>query len=314
MVRFGENDKNGRSQHPNGQVDNHSGIRMMIKNILAVPMNSPMRDSMMASALHVARKTGAHISAVFVKGPPELPEQFGILPDSAREELLHQFRTERDRKVEEAHSNYADFVQREGLPEQETPRLSDDASISWEIAEGQTPNVVARRGGAYDLIVIGRPASDTEHADILTVESALFTTGRPVLISPPEPPKTLGETVLIGWNRSAQSARAFHVAKALLLDRAKKVRILSVTTGAKNGPSAEQIADNLAWHGIEAEIREFSPDHSSIGAVLLAEASAIDADLIVMGAYTHSRLRQILLGGVTKHVLANATVPLFMAR
>jgi nucleotide-binding universal stress UspA family protein len=154
---------------------------------------------------------------------------------------------------------------------------------------------------------------ETENSDIQTVESALFSTGRPVLIAPPEPPKTLGETVLIGWNRSAQSARAFHAAKALLLDNAKQVRILSVTTGAKNGPSAEDIADCLAWRGIKAEIREFSPDNRSIGAVLLAEAGAIGADLIVMGAYTHSRLRQILLGNVTKHVLTHATVPLFMA-
>ena len=286
---------------------------MMIKNIFAVPMNSPTRDSVMASALHVARKVGAHISTVYVEGPPEFPEQFGLLPHRSRDALLHQIRTEQDRKVEEAHSNYADFVQREGLPEQEMPRLSDDASISWEVAKGQTPDVVARRGGAYDLIVIGKPTSDTEHADILIAESAVFSTGRPVLISPPEPPKTFGETVLIGWNRSAQSARAYHAAKVLLLERAKKVRILSVTTGAKNGPSAEEIADNLVWHGIEAEIREFSPDHRSVGAVLLAEANAIGADLIVMGAYTHSRLRQMLLGGVTKHVLTNATAPIFMA-
>lgn len=285
----------------------------MIKNILAVPMNSQAKDSMMSSALHVAREFGAHISAVYVRGPLELPEQFGLLPDSGREELLVQFRNEQNREEEEAHSGYKNFVQREGLPERQTAQLYEDASASWEVAEGHTPDVVARRGGVYDLIVIGRPARATESADILTVESAIFSTGRPVLISPPEPPKTLGETVLIAWNRSPQSARAFHAAKALLLDRAKKVRILSVTTGAKDGPSAEEIADNLAWHGINAEIREFSPDHRSVGAVLLAEASAIAADLIVMGAYTHNRLRQILLGGVTKHVLTHATAPLFMA-
>lgn len=286
---------------------------MMIKNILAIPMNSPSRDSMMASALHVARKAGAHISTVYVKAPIELPEAFGRLPGGAGEALLNQYRADQDREMNEAHASYKSFVKRENLPERTNAQLYHDPSISWEVDEGHTSDVVARRGGAYDLLIIGRPTRDTEKSDILTVESALFSTGRPVLISPPEPPKVLGETVLIGWNRSAQSARAFHAAKALLLDDAKMVRILSVTTGAKNGPSAEEIADCLAWRGIEAEVREFSPDHRSVGAVLLAEASAIGADLIVMGGYTQSRLRQILLGNVTKHVMTNTTLPIFMA-
>ena len=88
---------------------------------------------------------------------------------------------------------------------------------------------------------------------------------------------------------------------------------MSVTTGAKEGPAAQEIADNLAWHGIEADIRELSPDSQSVGAVLLAEASAIGADLVVMGGYTHSRFRQIVFGGVTNHVLTHATVPVFLA-
>lgn len=285
----------------------------MIKNILAVPINSPARDSLLTSALHVARKSGAHISALYVKGSLELPEQFEILPNTSRQALLDQFQSGQDRLEQEAHASYRAFVSQEGLPELDVPKLSNEASISWEVVRGPTPDVLARRGGAYDLIVITRPTTETELSDIPAVESAVFSTGRPVLIAPPEPPKTLGETVLIGWNRSVESARAFHAAKSLLLERAKKVRILSVTTGAKDGPSAEEIARDLAWHGIEAEIREFSPDNRSVGAVLLAEAGAIGADLIVMGAYTHSRLRQMLLGGVTKHVLMNATVPLFMA-
>ncbi len=284
----------------------------MIKNILAFPMNSSTKDSMMSSALHVAKNFGAHISAVYVNGPLDLPDQFVLLPEKTKAGILSQVRSEQDRRIAEARASYDEFVQREGLPERETAGLYHEASISWETAEGYAPDVVTNRGGAYDLIVMGRPSDETENTDLLTVESALFSTGRPVLISPPEAPETLGETVLIGWNRSAQAARAFHEAKALLLDRAKKVRILSVTTGAKDGPSAEEIAHNLAWRGIDAEIREFSPDHRSIGSVLLAEASAIGADLIVMGAFTHSRLRRILLGGVTKHVLMNSTAPLFM--
>ena len=145
------------------------------------------------------------------------------------------------------------------------------------------------------------------------IESILFSTGRPVLIAPLDPPQTLGDTVLIGWNRGTPATRAFHAAKALFLDEAKKVRLVSMTTGATLRPSAEAIAANLAWNGISAEIREFAPDSRSCGEVILAEASAMGADLLVMGAYSHSRIREIFHGGATKHVIANATLPVFMA-
>jgi nucleotide-binding universal stress UspA family protein len=147
----------------------------------------------------------------------------------------------------------------------------------------------------------------------ITTEAALFATGRPVIITPPEPPQRIGETVLIAWNRGAQAARAFHAAKALLLDRAQRVRILSITTGAKQGPPASEIAANLDWHGIEADVVELSPDYRSVGEVLLAQASAINAELLVMGAFSHSRLRQLILGGVTKFVFEQSPLPVLMA-
>lgn len=285
----------------------------MIRNILAIPMNAPTKNATMSCALHVARHYGGHIAVVYVRGAPQLPEQFGLLPSDSMEELVERYQAEELLREETAHAEYRNFLDREGLAERSPDQPSDGASASWRVVEGFTPDVVAHQGGAYDMIVIGKPAGDGGNNALLTVESALFSTGRPILVAPPDPPETLGEVVLLGWNRSAQSARAFHAARAMLLERTRKVRILSVTTGAKEGPPAEDIARNLAWHGIEADIREFSPDNRSIGAVLLAEADAIGADLLVMGAYTHNRLRQILLGGVTRHVLTHARVPLFMA-
>ena len=118
---------------------------------------------------------------------------------------------------------------------------------------------------------------------------------------------------MIGWNRSAQAARAVHAALPML-ERAGDVVILSVETGAKRGPSAEQMARYLAWHEVKAEVREFAPDNRSVGEVLLAEAEAAECDLLVTGAYSHSRLRDLLLGGVTRHVLAEADIPVLLAR
>lgn len=289
---------------------------MTIKKILVVYSGSDTDEATMMGAVQMAQEFGAHITAICATSSVNVPGVLDILPEENSRVLLDQLQAQERRREEEAYENFNSFVKRQGLEYLHTPAPRTEPSVSWESLDGQLSHVVARRGGAFDLIVIGQPeeASDgTTLVQLETIESALFSTGRPVLIMPPDTLKTLGETVLIGWNRSAQSARAFHAAKALLLQRAKKVRILSVTTGAKNGPPATEVADNLAWHGIDCDVIELSPDNRSVGAVLLAEADALGADLVVMGAYTHSRLRQLLLGGVTKHLLSNTRIPLFMA-
>ncbi len=288
---------------------------MTIKRILALPANAETATSVMTCALYIARGCRAHVAVAYVRGlaQPIFLAGYESLPSQMSATLQAELEAEEDKREVLVRRICDDFIQREHFPDKETPELSQEASARWEVIEGRAASVVANRGGAYDLIVMGRPSNDKDNLARSTIESALFATGSPVLVAPPEPPKIICERILIGWNKSAQSARAFHAAKALHLEKAKKVRILSVTTGAKEGPAAQEIADNLAWHGIEADIRELSPDSQSVGAVLLAEASAIGADLVVMGGYTHSRFRQIVFGGVTNHVLTHATVPVFLA-
>ena len=112
--------------------------------------------------------------------------------------------------------------------------------------------------------------------------------------------------------RSADMSRAARSAPMSTLPR--KVVILMVTTGAKQGPEPEEIVANLAWHDVDAEVKKLPPDYRSVGEVLLDEAAEIGADLLVMGAYSQSRLRDMVLGGVTKAILTHADVPVLMAR
>jgi nucleotide-binding universal stress UspA family protein len=212
----------------------------------------------------------------------------------------------------EMHAIFDAFVQSHNVTLSDKPVTPGRPTASWISLDGHPADMVSELGGAHDLIVVGQPR-DTQSMGRITTEAALFSTGRPVIITPPEAPQQIGRTVLIAWNRGAQAARAFHAAKALLLDRAQRVRILSITTGAKQGPPASEIAANLDWHGIAADVVELSPDYRSVGEVLLAEASAINADLLVMGAFSHSRLRNLILGGVTKFVFEQATLPVLMA-
>lgn len=287
---------------------------MTIKNILALPIDPHTNNSVLASALCIARSFGAHIDFTHVKGDPNKytgPMIEGLPPDVVRDMNKEQARWIQETE-ESVRGSFDDFVDREKLAIRDNPEPSDQPSASWVSFVGEAPEVLSARGGAYDLIVVGRPLEPSSFA-YSTMEAALFATGRPVLLAPPDPPEHIGETVLIAWNRSAQSARAFHAAKVFVLQQARKIRILSITTGAKQGPPASKIADNLSWHGIDAEVREFAPDSRSIGDVLLAEASAIHADLLVMGAFSHSRVRQMIFGGVTKHLLENTTLPVLMA-
>ena len=193
-----------------------------------------------SSPAMVARRFGAHITVTHIKGLPQVTAigGFDIHSGMASEALLREFEATEEERETQARAAFDDFVRREAIAIRTTPEHTDKVSASWNVLEGNVTNSVALQGSAYDLIVARRPTNGMTSPSRVMVESALFSTGRPVLIAPHHPPQTLGDTVLIGWNRGAPAARAFHAAKALLLDKAKKVQLMSVTTGAKLGGGA----------------------------------------------------------------------------
>lgn len=165
----------------------------------------------------------------------------------------------------------------------------------------------------FDAAVIGRPSASGRGPRMTTLESALFESGQAVLVSPPTPPKTMGENILVSWNCSTEQARA--TASAMpLLRKAKSVTILSIEGLIVAGPSAQMAQDWLMANGVNA--RELSIGNGGLkpGEVLISEAARLGADLIIKGAYTQSRLRQMIFGGATSYLLANSPVPMLMAR
>lgn len=165
----------------------------------------------------------------------------------------------------------------------------------------------------YDISVIGRPTSSGAGPRMTTLESALFESGQPVLVAPPTAPKSLGENVLISWNCSTEQASA--TASAMpILRRAKTVTILTIEGLMVPGPSGAQARDWLAANGVTAREITMGNGGKKPGEVLLAEAKKLGADLIVKGAYTQSRLRQMIFGGATSHLLTHSDLPLLMAR
>jgi len=164
----------------------------------------------------------------------------------------------------------------------------------------------------FDVTVLGRPTSSGNGPRMTTLEGLLFESGRPVLIAPPVPPASLGENILISWNQSTEQARV--TADSLpLLKQAKAVTVLTVEGLMVPGPSGAQCCDWLATHGINAREMTVGTGGKRPGETVLLEAQKLGADLIVKGAYTQSRLRQMIFGGATSHLLAHSTLPILMA-
>ncbi len=191
-----------------------------------------------------------------------------------------------------------------------------DASLSFgwldEAPDGDA--FVGNYGRVFDVIVLGKPgAGRGGRPSMATIEAALFEAGRPVLIAPPLPPQQIGKNILIAWNCSTEQARA--TASAMpLLQQADRVTVLTVVGGtAVPGPSAEQLIRYLQRNEVSPESLTVELNGRSTGEAILATANSLACDLLIKGAYTQSRLRQMIFGGATRHVLAHATLPVLMA-
>jgi nucleotide-binding universal stress UspA family protein len=281
---------------------------------------SPVLDSVLDCALRVGRTFGGHIEALHVR--PGQPDIIAAGADgfvAAAPDLVAGFEREARERAERARAAFEEFAARHGLPRGPDAGGAGGAAAAgptadWRVEAGSADAVLGSRGRVFDLIVVGRPLPDAVSPSMAALETALFEAGRPLLIAPPQPPPgPMGETVVIAWNGSTESARTVAFAMPLL-ERARRVVVLAVQPGGMvPGPSAAELARNLRRDGIEVEHREAPAAGRQAGPAILEEARALGADLLVKGAYTQSRLRQMIFGGATSHILAKAELPVLMA-
>ncbi|MBV9249364.1 MAG: universal stress protein, partial [Acetobacteraceae bacterium] len=201
---------------------------------------------------------------------------------------------------------------RPGVTVREMSR-AEEPGISFVTLAGREPEIVAQQTRLADFAVVPHPASTEEASSSDALHSILFDSGRPVLIAPKIAPATVGTRVCIGWNGTAESSAAA-LAALPWLARAEAARILWAEEYQRRGPPASELRAHLALHGVNADTARFRPIDKNVGAGLLAAAKEFGCDLLAMGAYSHSRLRQQILGGVTRHVLAQADLPIMMTR
>jgi nucleotide-binding universal stress UspA family protein len=178
------------------------------------------------------------------------------------------------------------------------------------------PHDFASFARQVDLTILGQPRDgDPLIGQYALVERCLFASGRPVLIVPAAPvDSALEGTIVAAWDGSAEAARAFNDALTFLKPAKRVVLLVGVTDGGeKSAPPTEDIEAHLKRHGVKVEVARVPATEGDIGRLLLSQAKALNADMIVMGAFHHSRWREFILGGVTLTMLEEATIPLFMA-
>jgi nucleotide-binding universal stress UspA family protein len=289
---------------------------MTIKTILAPLYDDALDTVVVDAAVKLAGKFDAHLETLLLRVSVDVASEFISARIDTRhyrqllDELAHQIESN-ERAIKE---KFEQTISNARIALSDDPSANAQPTAAWRVETGEPAEVLARCGGAYDLIVAGHPSLSSETSKSTQVlDAAIFNTARPVLLTSQTIAPSIGEVILLAWNRGIPAGRALLTAHPFL-EKAKRVVILTITTEAKLGPEPEEIAKNLAWHGVTAEVERVSPSSKSVADIITDQAAAIGADLVVMGAYSQSRVRERVLGGVTRAIMDRADLPVLMAR
>jgi nucleotide-binding universal stress UspA family protein len=280
---------------------------LTMKTILVPTQNSPAVKSTLETAVLLAQRTGAYIEGVPLWfGAPEF-----VVAELASSFSMETYRARREEEASGARKLFESFMKERGVAGART--TGGRPWFGWfdDVAPGES--LVGSHGRVFDVIIMSRPDEDTGALYSRAIESGLFESGRPVLLAPPTAPRQIGTNIMIHWNGSTEQARANAFAMPLLR-MASRVTVLNVIGGqAVPGPSADQVRKQLRYNDIAAEPVSIELEGRSTGEAVLAAAEAQGCDLLVKGAFTRNRLRQMIFGGATSHIMEHAELPLFMA-
>jgi nucleotide-binding universal stress UspA family protein len=267
-------------------------------------------ELLLDAALLVAKRTQAHIRAMFIR--PESDSALANLPEVIAAAGVTREVIEREGRQAAAteKTRFETWRTCNGVPSEGGATLAS-CFATWTEKVGEIETVVARFGRVSDLIVLQRVARDPINTQ-RCFDAAVFESGRPALLVPENLPFDIADHVVIAWNGSLQASRAVFGAMPLL-HLANRVSIFAAPQNDADSVDPDDLAEALSWHGIHAHMILPSGSGPSTAEALIVSATKQQATLIVMGAYTHSRLRQTFLGGMTKYLLAHAPVPLLMS-
>lgn len=282
------------------------GFPSPIRTIMARLGGRPEDSAVLHHAGALATLFGAHVNCVHVPAePPPIatlagegapPDSWGFQPVSSHA---------RDERAAAARHSFNAWRTGNAWPVSGDPAASS-VTVGYADLDGDEPSILAERARLADLTVLARPEG---LVSLFVFDSLLSGSGRPVLMVPPAPAGPAPGAV-VAWNGSIQSARALAAGIPLMQAAGGEVAILSVAERNRHAAASDAVAF-LRWHGIDATIA--TPTEGDVGTQLLTLARQRGAGLMVSGAYSHGRLRQLLFGGVTAHLVQHADLPILFA-
>jgi len=287
----------------------------MSRYILVPCTGAKTDESVFGTALMVARLLPAHLEFLHVR--VDVQETLTAMASAdtgggiGYGEILETLEQEVTNRQKSAETAFHDFCARERIPVTADPTTTLP-SAEWRIETGDEPTWLATHGRAADLLVVGREREGEPVAmDIL--EAALIATGRPVLITPPQARRELSGTVAIAWKDTPEAARAVAAAQPFLRMADRVIIFTVIEDGRNDEQSCERLRHALSWRNGQVSVQCLRHGQHPPIDTLLAAVSAAKADLLIMGGYGHSRVREVIFGGFTRRILSHADMPVLMA-
>lgn len=276
---------------------------MALKDILVHVDNTRACGARVGAAVELARTHGAHLTGVYIVPVLTIPvyaeAQIGLEVLQAQQDAVQSRARAAEKRFREA---------------------SDRAGLSgeWRVEKGEAARILGLHARYVDLVVIGQvERDDPEWLDTGLPDKVVLESGRPVLIIPYiGASQPIGNRVMVAWNATREAVRAANDALGFM-ERAAKVKVLTINPPADDVDDGDiacaDICLHLARHGINAEAQSMQAEDIEVGDLLLSRVNDESVDLLVMGAYGHSRFREIVLSGVTRHLLHHMTIPVLMS-
>lgn len=262
--------------------------------LLGLVAGDPRIDAQIETAVSLAARSGAHLTALYIVPPFNIPV-YAAVPIPT--DVADRYYAEEDKTADEVRGAFEAAVAAEG------PFASE-----WHVVHSVPLEAITQNAPFADLVVLGQPGEDRfDPATDALIGDVTMSCGLPVLAVPAVGPAGApGKSILLAWTPSRETTRAVHDALPLLT-AAERVVVLRVDA-ADDGRDA-QIGAYLAHHGVTAEIRDVTASGINVSDAVLNAVSDESCDLIVMGAYGHSRMREYTFGGVTRDIIRQMTAP-----
>jgi nucleotide-binding universal stress UspA family protein len=284
-----------------------------MRNVLVV-IGDGNAGPVLEAALKVARRFDSHIVGLHSLTTEYAVVFGGEMGFSISSEVDRTLEREGHDRRDQARRLFRDFMTAQGVPIGPVSPGNAGPSASWREEDGRQNAIVGMSGRVYDLILVEQPEKLASIAEA-TLEDALFESGRPVMMVPKVMPPTLGDVVAVAWNGSTETATTVAVAMPFL-KQAKEVVVVAVGPQhmPEPGPAGDELVRALERHGLKVSLRTAFGRQKPQGESFLQEAEAAGADLMLKGAYTQSRIRQMIFGGATRHIIMESKIPVVMSR